>query len=243
MDHIKDYKEQLLEAYPYKIEMHAHTTPVSTCSRVTPEQMVQLYSAIGFDAVVITNHFLMEMFKNRTKEEAISYYINDFEKTRELGEKVGIKILLGAEVRFTENVNDYLLYGTNREQLLELADLLPYGIEHFRKTFDLSGSVFLQAHPFRDSMERVDPSLLDGIETYNMHPEHNARIAVAARYARENDFKIEIAGSDFHYPDQNHEGLAALRTKTLPSNSYELAKLLRSGDYVMEIGQHSIIIP
>ena len=36
-------------------------------------------------------------------------------------------------------------------------------------------SLLIQAHPRRDKMETVDPSLLDEVEIFNMHPNHNSR--------------------------------------------------------------------
>lgn len=242
MKNIKDLKKELLSSYPFRIEMHTHTSPVSECSRAAPADVVSAYAALGYDAVVITNHFLYELFRDMSKSEAVSFYMKDYEEACAAGEKQGIKVILGAEVRFTECSNDYLLYGVDRKGLSAVGDLLPLGIENFRKRFDLSNSVFLQAHPFRDGMQKVDPDLLDGIEVFNMHPGHNSRIALAARYAGEQNFKISIAGSDFHYPNQNHEGISALRTRVLPEDSFELVRILKSGDYILEIGGQAIVI-
>ena len=47
-------KEQLQKQYPYKIEMHAHTSPCSPCGTVTPDELVNIYSKLGYDAVVLT---------------------------------------------------------------------------------------------------------------------------------------------------------------------------------------------
>ena len=54
---------------------------------------------------------------------------------------------------------------------------------------------------------------------------------------------IKTAGSDFHHKGKGHEGVSALRTKTLPKDSFELAKILKSGDYLFEIGGDSIVLP
>ena len=55
-------------------------------------------------------------------------------------------------------------------------------------------------------------------------------------------FKIVTAGSDFHEINVGYEAVAALRTKTLPNDSFELAKILKSGDYLFNVAG-SIIIP
>ena len=238
-----DIKKQLLSLYKYRIEMHAHTSPASPCSQIPPEKMVRIYSGLGYDAVVITNHFIFELLNKLPKKEAVKAYLEDYQKAVRESEKYNIKILLGAEIRFTENINDYLLYGVDENILNMVYDYLPRGIKAFRNELKLDKSVFIQAHPFRDGMKRVDPALLDGIETFNLHPGHNSRVAIAQRYASTNNFKITTAGSDFHHPDRGHEGISALRTKKLPGDSFELAEILKSGDYIFEIGASAVVLP
>lgn len=103
-------------------------------------------------------------------------------------------------------------------------------------------SVFVQAHPKRDGMEMVNPALLDGIEVFNMHPHHNSRVGLASLYAKENNISVITAGSDFHHQNVSHEGLAAIRTKYLPDDTFGIAKLLRQGDYLIEIARENIIL-
>ena len=40
-------KEHIFKQYPYRIELHAHTTPASSCSNLKPEELVQLYHEKG----------------------------------------------------------------------------------------------------------------------------------------------------------------------------------------------------
>ena len=104
-------------------------------------------------------------------------------------------------------------------------------------------SVFLQAHPFRDGMEEVDPKLLDGIEIFNMHPEHRSRNALANIYAKKNKMNIVIAGSDFHSLRGRDLSVSAIRTRKMPEDSFEFAGILKSKDYLIEIGNNSLIFP
>ncbi len=239
---IKNLKNQLLSTYKYQIELHAHTSPASSCSQILPEMMAKTYKELGYSAVTVANHFVYE-YQSLTKIQMIDRFMNDFDLTAEAGEKEGIKVYLAAEIRFTENDNDYLVYGVTRKMLEEIYDLLPYGVENFRKEYKMPDSVFLQAHPFREGMEAVPPECLDGIEVFNLHPNHNSKVGLASKYAKANNFSVITAGSDFHHPGRNHEGVSALRSKTLPSDSFDLAKLLRSGDYLLEAGMNNIIIP
>ena len=74
-----------------------------------------------------------------------------------------------------------------------------------------------------------------------MHPGHNSRVGLASRFARDNSISIVTAGTDFHNPGR--DGLAALRCRDIPKSSFDVASVLKSGDYLLEIAKNNIIIP
>ena len=244
-------KQKLEKKYPYRIELHAHTKPHSKCGEAMPEELVKIYSEKGYDGIVVTNHFMgynrhidSEYMPGETKEEKLKFYLSGYEDTKKAGEKLGLKVYLGLEIRFSnENENDYLIYGADEETASICYDNFGEDLAYFRENADLSKSVFVQAHPFRDGMTPVTPELLDGVETFNMHPGHNSRVGFACRFAKENNFKIRTVGSDFHHLGRGHEGVSALRTKVLPRDSFHLAEILKSGDYLFEIGETALVMP
>lgn len=240
---VKELKNELLSRYRYRIELHAHTNPVSRCSEIPPAQLAEIYASLGFDGLVVTNHFNLASAGDDDKITYVDRFLEDYENTRLAGEKLGLNVQLGVEVNFTENANDYLIFGVDRQMLLDIYDFLPRGVKVFRKEYPLPRSVFIHAHPFRDRMERVDASLLDGVEVFNMHPGHNSRVGQAAVYADENKLSLVTSGSDFHHLNRGHEGLAAIRTTSLPTDSFDVAALLKSEDYLLEVGRNHIIIP
>lgn len=237
----KTIKEQLKQSYPYRIELHAHTKPVSPCGEMLPEELVQAYVNAGFHAVVITNHFNLHDLKGLPKEKALDYYLSGYEQAKKAAENYNIRIFLGTEVKFTEHGNEYLIFGMDRDLLSQCYDYLDKGLSAYRTEVPLPNSVFLQAHPFRDNMARREPELLDGIEVFNMHPHHNSRVAQAAQLAATVPGWIKTAGTDYHH--DTHEGLSALRASRMPGTSYDIAAILRSGDYVLEIGGDTIVLP
>ena len=238
----KKIKQQLLEQYPYRIELHAHTHPVSGCSCILPEEMPALLKGKGYDAVVITNHFVFHT-DGTPAEEALDFYMSGYEQTKAAADQYGIRVILGAEIRFEDHPNDYLLFGVDRDILRKCYDYLQKGVELFRKEVPLPDSLFLQAHPFRDGLTRVDPALLDGIETFNMHPHHNSRVGLAVKFAVENGLTIQTVGTDLHEKDEGHEGICALRTAELPEDSFDIVRILRSGEYIFEVGEENIVLP
>ena len=92
-------------------------------------------------------------------------------------------------------------------------------------------------------MTKVSPLLLDGMEVFNMHPGHASRNAITGKIVRDNPHLISTAGSDLHHPRLGHEAISALRTSELPEDSFGIASILKSRDYLLEIAGNSIILP
>ncbi len=221
----------MFEEYKYKTELHAHTSPASGCSQITPEYMVKAYKALGYTCVALTNHFIFDDLAPAA--DKISRILDDYEKTKEIGDKAGLNIILGAEIRFLENFNDYLIYGIEEGELDAIYPMLEFGIDNFYKVYKNDKNVIIQAHPFRESCTPANPDSIDGVEVFNVHPHHNSKIAVAAKFAKEHD-KIITVGTDFHH--HGHEGLSAILTKEPITNSYQLADVLKKRDYLIDIG-------
>ena len=230
---VKELKKQ----YHIKAELHAHTMPVSRCGHVSPEDTVKAYADIGCDCLVITNHLNPDWLVGDPAERA-EEYLDDYYKAKKYGEKTGVKVILGVEIRFTENSNDYLVYGVDASDIIKMIPYLDRGISEFYREFKSEKNLILQAHPFRKNMVLAPIDSIDGIEAFNCHPNHNGKIAVAAKYAMENNF-VYTGGSDHH--DEGQEGLCLTRLKSLPDDSLELAKMLKSRDYIFDIAGNLVI--
>lgn len=224
-----------MEKY-YKTELHAHSNPASSCSDIEPKELVRIYKENGYDSLVLTNHFTTNL-KGETVEDKIKWYLEDYYKCSEEGARVDLSVILGAEIRFTEDNNDYLIFGICPEELTEMYRRLPYGIEDFYKEYKNEKNIIIQAHPFRDGMRLVKSEFLDGLEVFNMHPGHNSRIGFAAKHAHKNNM-IAICGSDFHHYGQ--ECLCGILTKKRLENSYDVAEVLKNKEYSMTIANYLI---
>jgi len=215
----------------YKTELHAHTKPASVCSDIEPCDLVRIYKENGYAAVCVTNHFTSKL-PGDTVEEKVNRYLKDYYECEKAGKELGINVILGAEIRFTENHNDYLIYGICPEDLIDICNMLSYGIDRFYKEYKNDKNIIIQAHPFRDGMELVGAESLDGVEAFNIHPHHNSRIALAAKYAKDNNL-IAVCGNDFHH--YGHECLCSILTSEAPKDSYHLADILKKEEFTMEI--------
>lgn len=224
---------QILKQYSYTTELHAHSFPVSACGDFPAEEVVKIYSEAGVHSLVLTNHLTPS-----NCGEGADYYLEDYRKAKEAaGDK--INVILGVELRFTENINDYLIYGVCEDDIAGFIELIPYGIENFYKQAKNEKNLIIQAHPFRKNIERAPIGSIDGIESFNLHPNHNSKVAIGARYARENNLLV-TCGSDFHH--ENHQAVGLMRTETEMKTSYDVADAIRSKNIVYDCSGH-IVIP
>lgn len=238
--------------YKYKIELHAHSNPGSACSDVSPEALVEMYKNKGCDAVVITNHIHMRHVGRyceesyfyecaKDKHQMTEMYLEGYKRAYEAGKKLGINVLLGMEICFfAENGNDYLVFGIDESFIEASIDYMDKTLAEFYKAMKNDKNVIIQAHPFRNNLVPMPKEFIDGAETFNTQPGNNSRIGLACRYACENNIDITTCGSDFHH--ENDCATSLIRTKVLPNNSFELAEIIKSHDYLFDISG-SMIIP
>lgn len=217
--------------YVYKTELHCHTSPASVCADFSVEDTFKLYREAGYTSVVLTNHFQYNpTTRNSDKIEAL---LSDFKKAKKLAKKYSLNAIFGIELRFNEgNANDYLFYGVEPEEMEKIAEYLEGSLEEFYKNYRNENNILIQAHPFRDRNFPANPDFVDGIEVFNLHPGHNSRIGFAAKHAKKHN-KIITAGTDFHH--EGHHCLCAMLTKQPITDSFELARVLKSGDYLLSI--------
>ncbi len=239
-----ELKNQLLEQYRYRVELHAHCSPASPCGDLPAAEVVRIFHDAGYHGMALTNHFFpllsQQILGEMNREKYLAMYFENYCAACEEGEKLGMPVWLGAELRWSHlGDSDYLIYGVDEPMLREIYDYLDADPEIFVRDCKSEKSFFVQAHPFRANCTPLDASLLDGVEIFNMHPHHNSRVALAAQHYAGKGLSLTL-GTDYHHP--GHHGLCATRFAKLPSNSFELAALLKSGDYLFELGD-SVILP
>ena len=104
------------------IDMHAHTSGVSHCCVLPPEEIVKIAKETGLDGIVLTNHYAKEYV-------TVEKYIQEYEITKEAGEKIGLKVWFGIEVTVTWDPRIHLLvYGVTTDFLKEHPAL--YELQH-----------------------------------------------------------------------------------------------------------------
>ena len=238
MSKIQELKQQLLAEYPYPFELHAHSNPASGCSELPPAELAERCKNAGADGIVLTNHAIWWM-KETPKEEWCAQYLKDYREAKEAGEKLGVKVLLGFEIRFMDSENDYLVYGFDEDFIPTVYDWMDKTAQEFYDTFHSDDKLILQAHPDRNNMVEMDRSCVDGYEVFNLPPGHNSRVALAARLHQKNG-GVAIGGTDFHH--RGHEGCLFTCFAELPQDGKDLVRLLRSRNYIL-MTSDKVILP
>ncbi len=230
---------KITEEYKYFTELHAHSKPVSGCGKFFAEEVVGTYLDTPANTLTLTNHLSENHLVNRSSDELAEFYLSDYFKAQEAARGTSLNVALGVEIRFAGTVNDYLVYGICPDDIPKLIHYVPTDIQTFYREFKNSKNVILHAHPFRTKAEPTPIGSVDGIETFNTHPGHNSRIALACRLAKQYDLTVS-GGSDYH--EEGRHATCLMRTKELLRDSYDVAEAIRSRDVVFDMAGH-IIVP
>ena len=198
----------------YKYELHAHTSECDRDAHLSARELVHLYKEEGYDGMVITDHYIERFYtlwfpeevQSLSHEQQVYRWLKGYRTAKEEGEKIGFTVLPGAEVRFDDYPNDYLLYGLQEDffysvprlnelkNVQELLSLMPEGV------------CVVQAHPFRNGM------------------------AVAYHFANYYNMAM-TSGSDIH--DMSRLANGGIMTKEQIRTPDDLSRILRSGRYTL----------
>lgn len=220
----------------YKIELHLHTKYSSGCGQMDEFELISGYKEAGYSGIVVTDHYNRDTYRMKGIDpdgpgDKLTPFLEGYYKVKAEGDRQGIKVYRGAELRFDENYNDYLFYGYSDEQLAEPGKIFAMTPMEFANLHRPFGTIMIQAHPYRWMCTPADPAALDGVEIMNMHPGHDSRNHLAVEMAEQNPQLIRTGGSDTH--EERHMCRGGILAETLPADEKELVELLRSGKYTI----------
>ena len=219
----------------YKIETHLHTNHSSKCGWLDAAALVKGYQAAGYDAVIVTDHYNRITFDylgidTTAPGDKVRPFLTGYRCMAEEGKKVGLHVFRGAELRFDESENDYLLYGYPDELLADPESVFRMGIAAFAPIARAAGAIIVQAHPYRRKCTPAIACYLDGVEVRNMNPRPESYNERAEEYAQQFGL-LRLAGSDCHRTEDI--GVSGILTQEMPSDSLAMARLIRSRRYTL----------
>lgn len=198
----------------YKYETHLHTYEASLCATSKAAEYPKYYKDLGYSGIFVTDHF----FNGNTRikrcadwEKMVNEFCLGYEHAKAAGDAIGFPVFFGWEANFEGD--EFLIYGLDKEWLLEHPDLLSYNRTKQYDIIHRDGGLVVQAHPFRERGYLQDihlnPENVDAMEAYNAFNEvwHNNN---AESYCKEHGFFM-TAGSDIHktgsLPVNGHYGM------------------------------------
>ena len=217
------FEKSEAQIIPVILEMHCHTRFGSSCSYMSPEELVQQAKIIGLDGLCITEH------DNPWDPRAL----------RELSEKYEILVLAGIEV--PTPLGEILVFGIH-EHILQ-----NHHPEKLRYQVELAGGVMVAAHPFRgdSSLFEWDAAcceLVPLVDKASQRPVLNIVDAIEVFNGRSPDWEVDlsvavgrqlamkgIGGSDAHNVDQVGECVTIFEKRL--ENEEDFLNELRSGRY------------
>jgi hypothetical protein len=195
----------------YLYETHLHTSFSSACGSSKGSKYIKGYKDRGYSGIVVTDHFYngnTAVPRNLPWKEWVNRFCRGYEEARNEGERQGLDVFFGWEETF-DGCDDYLVYGLNKEWLLENP-----GARHWTRgeqyaQVRAAGGCVIQAHPFRQHsyIRRVvlSSGCVDAVEAANAGNAEQSYDALAMRYAQKMKLPF-TAGSDIHEEGQLRSG-------------------------------------
>ena len=217
----------------FKFEPHLHTAEISPCSCLPAAEGARLVRAAGYRGMMTADHF-WDGFIDRLPAgtPVAEAFFEGYRRAAEAGEREGLFVVPGMELRYRSSHNDYLVFGMTQEKLAQLGDITRLTPSEGYEVLCQADCLILQAHPFRNGMTRVED--VHGCEVFNGHPGHDSRNPLAKAWADDHPGWLTTAGSDVH--DAAHVGRAGLWTPPdAMRSSQALAAWLASGSAALFI--------
>jgi len=218
----------------YKYELHCHTAEVSQCAAMGAEDVVKNYKEHGYDGIVITDHYSELTFRKHhlfSPQNEVDFYLSGYRKALECAGD-DFTVLLGMELRFYLNPNDYLIYGIDEAFIRNNGNLMTYYPKKFSALAKENDLIFLQAHPFRPYVYRCNPKYIDGCEIYNAKGEKDGINEKAEKWAEKNNMQIRMGGADFHR-ESHIENMSGIITEEPIKTNADLKRILRNKKFTI----------
>lgn len=209
-------------------EIHCHTKEVSICGWVNGKEVANIHKEAGFDGICITDHYyrgFFEMHPGKSDRQIVDHYLQGYRNAKKQGDKIGLKVLLGIELRFDENINDYLVYGIDEQFLYDNPQIYKMTLAQFVKFIEGTKMILVFAHPFREVCKKMDPSLFEAVESHNGAVRMNSRNNLAKDFQKMHNL-IGTCGSDFHRREDI--GLSSMEFHDEINNEQQLASAIRN---------------
>lgn len=185
------------------VDLHAHSSGISNCCRITGEEGIDRAKAVGLGGFLLSNHY-HEGYVGGERYPTVEYfaekYVEEYHKIKEYGDSVGFKVFFGVELTAGWNTSVHLLMiGVGEEFVLQNPNLFQYSLEELYSMVHDAGGILIQAHPYRKTPLLQDLNYLDGVEiSCHPHPHYLGPFTEEMKRIAEDNGKILTCGGDYH---------------------------------------------
>lgn len=216
-------------------DLHCHSSGISGCCLIPYNVVIDEAKDVGFDALVLTNHYSEDYVAEFGVDAWLDRYIDEYRLAQEYGKKVGVRVFFGVEVtmNFDKRVH-MLVYGITPQQLRSNAELYKLPLAELSAFCRKNDLTLVQAHPFRNGTTVLDTSCLDGIEI-NCHPKYgNTYSAEIIKIAQANGLSV-TCGCDYH-GDVPYRPRGGMFIPDSVTTDFDLAQYIKkSRDFKLQI--------
>lgn len=218
----------------YLYETHLHTSQTSRCAVSAGGAYIRAYKDAGYTGIIVTDHFFhgnCVVDRSLPWPEWVRRFCLGYEDALAEGRKQGLDVFFGWENNF--DGDDYLVYGLDREWLLEHPEVVRWNREEQFLQVRKYGGCIVHAHPFRQHYYihtvYLAPYYIDAVETANAGNNEALYDAMADEYARILGLPA-VAGSDIHNADDLlRSGPYGIELEEKLSSIDDYVRLLRKG--------------
>ena len=216
----------------YLYETHLHTCEASRCGRVHGEDYIPYLMDKGYSGMIVTEHFFNGnscVPEDLPWKDRVDIYASGYDRALEAARGKDFNFMFGVEFNFQKD--EYLLYGIDKEWLINNECIMEMTRHELLKTVHEAGGIMIQAHPFRErdylSDIKLAPTACDGIEVYNAANMPNMN-ALGYEYCVKLGLPM-TAGSDIHYFHNEAMGGMLFENRIGSVQDYAEAVMKRSG--------------
>ena len=207
-----------------KIDLHTHAKPISKCSKLTAQELIDLKIKQGYGGMVLTDHCLGAYYFPVSYINYVEEVIEEYIKARDYGICKGFKVYLGLEVNIQKpSYGDWLLYGITEDFLRKSPPLNELSQQELYKLCVANNVLLVSAHPFRSGMFLGDTSCMDGVEI-NCTPCDYYKKDQVFDLAKEKGLLV-TCGTDCHFEDDRFYGGIIIPKQI--NDSVDLAKFMK----------------
>ena len=178
----------------------------------------------GFSGLVVTDHlhpeYLSRIDTQHNWDMVMDHYLTGYHASKKRGDEVGLDVILGAEFRFPENDNDYLVYGIDEQWLRSNPYACCMSAQEFYDKYHNEVRI-IHAHPFRKGSAPVQETAIHGAEIINDNPRHENNNDKALAMCRRHPEYYRLAGSDTHRNGDEARAGVILPERVKDSRAYK----------------------